>query len=88
MKLRILASTILIFCVLFLPFWVSLVLCLAGVLYFRLFFESAGIMLLSDLLYGVQEDKLLGVYFVSFLSILVIIFLAEFFKKKLKFYQR
>lgn len=87
MNLRILASIILAFSVLFLPFWISVLVALWAFFSFSFFYEAVGIFLLSDLLYGVKEQKFYGFLFVSAIIALIVILLLELLKKKLKFYQ-
>lgn len=84
MRGRIILSVIILFCILFLPFWVSVVFGLFGVIYFSYFFEVVFLFLLSDLLYGVGEVRYLQVTFVSFAIALGVLLLAEFLKKKFK----
>ncbi len=68
------------------PLWVSVVLALGGMIYFKVFWEAVALFLLSDLLFGVKEARLYGFIFVSFFVSLIIIIAVEIFKKKLKFY--
>ncbi len=86
MVLRILASIILLWSVLFMPFWLTVLLAIAGIIYFHLFFEALGAMLLSDLLFGTHEVKFSGIVFVSFVASIIFLIAAELIKKKLKFY--
>ena len=86
MALRILASVLLLFSVLFMPFWVSVLLALAGMIYFSVFWEAVVLFLLSDLLYGAGEAKFHGAVVVSFVSAIIAIIAIEIVKKKLKFY--
>ena len=86
MTLRILASILLLFSVLFLPFWVSAILALAGMFYFSVFWEAVVLFLLSELLYGAGEAKFHGAVFVSFITSLAVLIIIEIIKKKLKFY--
>lgn len=86
MALRILASVILLFSVLFMPFWMSVVLALTGMVYFPVFWEAALLFLLSDLLYGVKIVKFSGMIFISFLVSIIVLIVIELLKKKLKFY--
>ena len=86
MLLRILASLVLLFSILYLPFWVSVILALAGMVYFPLYWEAAALFLLSDALYGVPQARFFGFVFVAFFLSLVILAAAEILKKKLKFY--
>ncbi|MBI2630948.1 hypothetical protein HYW73_01885 [Candidatus Nomurabacteria bacterium] len=84
--LRILAGAVLLFSILFTPLWVSVVLAFAGMIYFNIFWEAAVLFLLSDALYGINEAKFYGTYFVSFFIFLIALLIIEMFKKKLKFY--
>ena len=86
MILRILAVFLLLFSILFMPFWVSAVLALAGMFYFSIFWEAVVLFLLSDLLFGVKETKFFGIVFVSFILAAVTLLIIEAVKKKLKFY--
>lgn len=86
MVLRILASVVLLFSILFLPFWFSALLALGGMIYFRVFFEAVALFFASDLLYGVPEPKFFGLVFVSFFTSLAALVAIEALKKKLKFY--
>lgn len=68
------------------PLWVSVVLALVGMLYIPVFLEAVFLFLLSDALYGVKEDKLFGITFVSFIISALVLLIIEILKKKLKFY--
>jgi len=87
MLLRILAFIVLLLSILFMPFWVSVILALAGMIYFSIFWEAVILFLLSDLLYGAREAKFSGVVFISFILSLVVLIIIEFMKKKIKFYE-
>lgn len=87
MILRVLAFFVLMFSILFLPFWISVVLALAGMVYFNVFWEAIVLFLLSDLLYGVKEAKNLPAIFISFIVTTVVLIMVEIVKKKLKFYK-
>jgi hypothetical protein len=84
MILRILASLVLLLSILFMPFWVSVILALAEMVYFSFYWESVGIFLLSDLLYGTSEARFFNIFFISFLISLLILILIELIKKKLR----
>jgi len=66
------------------PFWVSVILALAGMAYFSFFWEAVVLFLLSDLLYGVSETRFLNIFFISFLVSLLVLILVELIKKKLR----
>lgn len=86
MTLRILACLLLLFSILFMPFWVSVVLALGGMIYFTIYWEAVALFLLSDLLYGAREAKFSGEIFISFVATLIVLIVVEVVKKKLKFY--
>jgi hypothetical protein len=81
-----LASAILLISILFMPLWVSIILALAGMVYFKIFWEVAILFLVSDLLYGVKEAKFSGLIFISFIVSIFVLLVVEILKKKLKFY--
>ncbi len=88
MVLRIFAFFILLFSVLFLPYYVSVILALAGIVYFLFYLEAPILMLLSDLLCGAKEGRFLNITFLSTIVFIVILIVAGVLKKKLKFYQK
>lgn len=86
MVLRILASLILLWSVLFMPFWFSAVLALAGIIYFPIYIEAVALMLLSDLLFGTRVAQFSGMLYIAFITAAIFLVIAELIKKKLKFY--
>jgi len=84
--MRIFASILLLLSILFLPFWVSVILALAGMMYFSLFFEAVFFFLLSDVLFGVPEAKFFGLTYVSLILGVIVLLITEILKRKLKFY--
>ena len=86
MAFRISAALILLLSLLFFPFWISVLLGLAEIFYFRKFYEAVALFLLSDLLYGVKENRFWGITLVSFIVSLVCILGIELLKRRLKFY--
>ena len=86
MLLRILASLLLLISVLFWPFWISIILALAGMIYFNVFLEAVVLFLLSDVLFGIKETSWGGMMFVSFVVSAIVLVIIEVTKKKLKFY--
>jgi len=79
---RILASFLLLFSVLFMPFWVSVILALAGMIYFSRFFEAPVLFLLSDSLFGAKEARFNGMVFISFIIVAIVLIIIEIVKKK------
>jgi len=86
MALRILAGVTLVISILFMPFWVTLILTFAGMIYFHIFLEAVFSLLLLDLLYGVPEAKFFGIFFISSIIGVTLLAAVEISKKKLKFY--
>ena len=72
--------------VLFWPFWISIILALAGMIYFNVFLEAVVLFLLSDVLFGIKETSWGGMMFVSFVVSAIVLVIIEVTKKKLKFY--
>jgi hypothetical protein len=69
------------------PWWVSVILTLGGMIYFNVFWEAVVLFLLADLLFGVREAKFHNMLFISFIVATIILIIIEFIKKKLKFYK-
>jgi len=86
--MRVIFSILLLFSILFMPFYVSVFLALLGMAYFSFFLEAIFLFLLSDLFYGIREVRFLDSVFVSFLIMTGIFILIEILKKKLKFYPK
>ncbi|MDP9249410.1 MAG: hypothetical protein M3M85_02805 [bacterium] len=87
MLLRILVSVVLLFSVLYLPFWVSVILALAGMAYFSVYWEAVVLFLILDALAGVPEARFFGFTFVAFVLSLLLLVATEIIKGKLKFYK-
>lgn len=86
--LRVISFIILLFSVLFMPFYISAILAIFGMFYFKIFWETVVIFFLSDLLYGAKEAKFSNTLFVSLIVSILILILIEFLKRKLKFYDK
>ena len=84
MVLRILAFIILLLSVLFMPFWVSVILALIGMVYFSFFLEAVFLFLLSDLLFGIKEVRLFDIIFLSFIVSLICLIILELLKNELR----
>ena len=82
--LRIFAFFILLFSVLFLPFWVSVIIGLAGMIYFSFFWESIFLFFISDLLYGIKEARFLNIFFISLIISFLTLIIIELLKKKMR----
>lgn len=88
MIIRILSAILLFFCVIFLPFWLSIVLAAVAMFYFSFFFEAVFILLVSDLLYGAHETRFAGTVFASFILSLVLLIIIELAKKRMRIYSK
>ena len=88
MALRIFTSCVILVSILFFPFWTSILLTILAIIYFSFFWETLVLFLISDLLYSISEKRFFGITLVSTLSILILLLLTEFIKKKLKFYKK
>jgi hypothetical protein len=84
MALRILASLILLLSILFMPFWLSVILALAGMAYFSFFWEAIILFFLSELLYGVNEIRFSNIFFIYLIMPFATLLIIEFLKKKLR----
>ncbi len=91
MVLRILASILLLLSVFFAPFWVTVILALTSMAYFKFFIEAVFLLLLSDLLFGVKVGPSLSgdstFTPVSFLVTLVCFIVIQLLKDKLRLEQ-
>jgi hypothetical protein len=88
MVLRFLAFFILLFSILFLPFWVSAILAILAMIYFKNYWEAVILFFISDFLYGTMGTKYAFLTFTSGIFALIFLLLIEFLKKKFKFYPR
>jgi len=86
--LRILASIVLLFSILFMPFWLSVILAFAGMIYFSFFWEAIVLFFLSDLLYGAGENRFFHIVFISLIISSLILITLELLKGKTKFYSK
>jgi hypothetical protein len=66
------------------PFWLSVILALAGMVYFSFFWESVLLFFLSDLLYGAREARFFNIFFISLIVSFVVLLVIELLKKKIR----
>ena len=86
--LRIIASIILLFSILFLPFWVSIILALGAIAYFSIFLEAVLIFFISDLMFGIPETRFANYVFVSSTAVFILLIILELLKNKIRFYSK
>ena len=84
MIFRILASIILLFSALFLPFYISIILAILGIIYFSFFWEAVVLFTVIDLIYGINEARFLNVRLISLLVLFLLFLIIEFLKKRMK----
>ena len=82
MAARIAYSAIVLLSVLFLPFWVSFLLAIVGMVFFPYYLEAVLILFISDLLYGAPETRFLNATFVALIFGAFLLILIEFLKKR------
>ncbi|MEK7113498.1 MAG: hypothetical protein AAB873_01585 [Patescibacteria group bacterium] len=83
MLLRILSSVAILLSLLFMPFWVSILLALAGMVYFAFYWEAVALFFISDLLYGVREERFFNFLIISTIVSFFTLLIIEYLKKKL-----
>ncbi|MDQ5922450.1 MAG: hypothetical protein QG644_158 [Patescibacteria group bacterium] len=83
MKLRVIFSLTLFLSSLFAPFWVSALLALFGIVYFKLYWEGVLILLISDFFFGASEARYSYITYVSFSASLLVLIVAEFVKNRM-----
>ena len=86
MARRVITSFILLISILFWPFWVSVLIALGAMLYFRIYWEATIAFLIVDLLYGTGAPTLYLPVLASFFTAVVLLLVIEISKKELRFY--
>ena len=87
MTTRIILDILLLLSAIIMPFWFTVIFALILLFYFERFYEIIPIFFLIDLLYGVPEQRFLTVVIVSLLIAIVVYFLSDILKNKLRFYK-
>ena len=85
---RLICILMLLFSVLFLPFYVSVSLVFVGMLYFSFFWEGVVVLFISDLLYATKQARFEDGLYVSLLIAIGMLLILELLKNKLKFYPK
>lgn len=83
MKLRVIFTLILFLSSIFGPFWLTALLVLFGIIYFKLFWEGVIILLISDFFFGVSEARYNNLTYIAFITSLVVLVIAEVVKRKM-----
>ena len=67
----------------FMPFWVTGLLVLFGIIYFKLYWEGVVVLLISDFFFGTSEIRYGNITYISSLASLVILVIAEMIKNRM-----
>jgi len=86
--IRITFSGLLLISILFFPFFISLIIAVAGMFFIKYYWEVLVLFFIFDLIYGIQGNTIFSFYFGSLLLAICLLLIIEFFKKKLRFYQK
>ena len=81
---RITANIILLMSVLFAPWWITIILALALVFYFKLYYEFIIAAVITDMLYGVPEVLLFDWVFVYTAFSIILFILVQWLKTRLR----
>ena len=86
MTRRIILDILLLLSAILMPFWFTVIFALILLFYFERFYEIIPLFFLMDLLYGVPEQRFLGVVIVLTIISIVVYFLSGILKSKLRPY--
>ncbi|MFA6258704.1 MAG: hypothetical protein WCX79_03315 [Candidatus Paceibacterota bacterium] len=84
MLIRILFSVLLLISILFSPFYVSVIIGILGIIYFKFYFEAIILFFLSDMIFGTAREGLFSIVFISSVLSLVFLILTEIVKTKIR----
>ena len=88
MVARIFIVILLFIAILFLPFWLSFIIAAGAMFFFSFFAEAVLLFLLSDLLFGIPEERYAGIVFLSFILSLILLIVIESAKRKMRIYRK
>ncbi len=83
---RTIATVALFLSVFFLPWWITVLLAIVGILFIQNFYEVVVAGLLIDLLYGTDTSLFFGFSAVFTIGALALVVLGERFKKNIRLY--
>jgi len=83
---RLVADFTLLFSALFFPWWITLILMIIGVFFFKNFYEAFFIGLFLDALYGTEVINFYGFRLFFAAAGLFLIFFSSLLKKKVRFF--
>lgn len=85
MYFRVIYSLVYFMSIFFLPFWVSVLIGIASMIFFRKYYEVLIFFFIFDLLYAVKIDIFSDFVFVTFIAGVLLFIIIEFIKDKLRF---
>lgn len=88
MTQRIILSIASLLSILFLPYFISAILVVLGMFYFKLYFEGLFILLISDFIYAAPEARYHGEMYVALLFGILLLITIEIFKKNSLLYTK
>jgi hypothetical protein len=84
---RIIADTLLVFSILFLPWWAAALFALSCMFVFDTYFEAIAAGFVVDALYSSETRRFFGAEFVSTLAMSTLFFVALYVKSTLRYYR-
>ncbi|MBI5816913.1 MAG: hypothetical protein HZB09_00605 [Candidatus Yonathbacteria bacterium] len=84
---RIFADILIVISTFFLPLWISFLGVIAGLFYFKNFYEAIAIGVLADMLYGVSLQKFFHIQWVTTVLFLFLYFAINQLKQYTRFYE-
>ena len=88
MPTRIIFSLALFSMMSFLPFYFLIIFAIIGMFLFKKYYEALFILVLADLLFGTKQSVFLNIVYVYFTLGIILFFIIEFLKKKLRYYKQ
>ena len=68
------------------PWWVSLIIALAGIFFFTHFYEIVVAGFIMDIVYGTPNASFFGIHFLSSIVAILLLVIGAFIKKRMIFY--
>lgn len=84
---RVLLTVGLLISVVVFPVWLSVILALIGVVFFKNFYEIIVAAFAHDFLFGTAEHQIFGVFFFATILSLIVLIITEALKKYFIFYR-
>lgn len=85
-KIRIIIDIFIILSIVTCPWWLTFLLVILGLFLFNKFYEAFLFGLILDSLYGISREVFLGKNYISILIVVVLFFLVNWLKKRLRIY--